>query len=224
MRPAATSCSSGFHTWVWARSTSVIAALPERPSLSPSAVASGKPPAPPPTMTIRCGVAAAGCSVTAHRPFATRIGAAVPAPAGAYDHLQAAVLLDDLRRFPQRLELGCKRLRPGAALELGRAVAAADVRQIDGGLRIEPAVQYRDQCLGDVIDDGGTAGRADDDGDPSFRIVDDRRRHRRARPLAALDPVRDLAAAVGRDETEIGQLVVEQKSASGHQLAAKRIF
>src|SRR5690349_3573012 len=171
MRPAATSCSSGFHTWVWARSTSVIAALPERPSLSPSAVASGKPPAPPPTMTMRCALAGTGCSVTAHRPFATRIGAAMPAAAGTHDHLQAAILLDDLRRFPQRFELGRKRLRPGAALELGRAVAAADVRQIDGGLRIESAVKYRDQCLGDVIDNGGTARRTGDDGDPPFRIV-----------------------------------------------------
>src|SRR6476469_9139140 len=109
MRPAATSCSSGFHTWVSARSTSVIAALPRRPSLSPSAVASGKPPAPPPTMTTRCGLAVAGTdlsSVTLHRPFAARIGGAVPAPGGAHDHLQAAVLVDDLRRLSKRLELG----------------------------------------------------------------------------------------------------------------------
>ena len=41
----------------------------------------------------------------------------------------------------------------------------------------------------------------------------DRRRHRAARPLAGLDPVR-----VGRDvlEREVGQLVVQDEAAAGH--------
>ena len=122
MRPAATSCSSGFHTWVSPRSTSVIAALPRRPSLSPSAAASGKPPAPPPTITIRCAFAAADLSsVTAHRPFTARIGAAVPA------WRQAAVGEPDRRPKDRVHGVGGERigggdhLVPGAGALLGRA-------------------------------------------------------------------------------------------------------
>src|SRR5262245_49687183 len=54
MLPAATSCSSGFQRWVRARSTRVTWARFFFPILSPSFVASSSPPAPPPTMTIRC--------------------------------------------------------------------------------------------------------------------------------------------------------------------------
>src|SRR5689334_2125437 len=54
MLPAAISCNSGFHRCARALSMSVISALPRRPSLSPSRVASSSPPAPPPTMTMRC--------------------------------------------------------------------------------------------------------------------------------------------------------------------------
>src|SRR5436190_13376898 len=57
MLPAATSCSSGFHRCVRLPSISVTAALRRRPSLLPRRVASSRPPAPPPTMTIRCSVA-----------------------------------------------------------------------------------------------------------------------------------------------------------------------
>src|SRR5215472_9292338 len=54
MLPAAISCNSGFHKCARALSISVTSALPRRPSLSPSRVASSSPPAPPPTMTTRC--------------------------------------------------------------------------------------------------------------------------------------------------------------------------
>src|SRR3712207_5236294 len=60
MLPAATSCSSGFHRWLRARSTRVTEASPRRPSVSPSLVASSRPAAPPPTMTIRCRPASGG--------------------------------------------------------------------------------------------------------------------------------------------------------------------
>src|SRR3954468_10145711 len=63
MLPAAISCRCGFQKWVRAHSISVISARPRRPSLSPSFVASSRPPAPPPTMTTRCGVPAADASV-----------------------------------------------------------------------------------------------------------------------------------------------------------------
>src|SRR6185312_14172993 len=53
--PAAASCRSGFHMCVSLRSTSVTAARREAPSESPRRVASSSPPAPPPTMTMRCG-------------------------------------------------------------------------------------------------------------------------------------------------------------------------
>ena len=45
------------------RSTSVTRARPLRPSLSPSRVASSRPPAPPPTMTMLCGSAMACSSI-----------------------------------------------------------------------------------------------------------------------------------------------------------------
>src|SRR5678816_4229243 len=54
MLPEAISCSLGFQTWVRFLSISVIAPLPRLPSVSPSLVASSSPPAPPPTMTMRC--------------------------------------------------------------------------------------------------------------------------------------------------------------------------
>ena len=54
MLPAATSCSSGFQRCVRAQSTSVTRARCRARSLSPSRVASSSPPAPPPTITMRC--------------------------------------------------------------------------------------------------------------------------------------------------------------------------
>src|SRR4029078_9697349 len=172
MRPAATSCSSGFHTWVSARSTSLIAALPRRPSLSPSAVASGKPPAPPPTMTMRCGTVGspAFSSITPGRPLSPRVGGAAPAAALAHNDLQAAVLVDDPRRLAQGAQPGRQRFRTSAPFDLGRPVARADIGKIDRRLRIEPAVEQSDQRLGDVIDNGGPAGRADDRGNAALRI------------------------------------------------------
>src|SRR5438128_6404110 len=54
MLPAAISCRCGFQKWVRAFSISVTCALLRLPSRSPSRVASSSPPAPPPTITIRC--------------------------------------------------------------------------------------------------------------------------------------------------------------------------
>lgn len=50
--PAATSWNSGFQMWVRLASTRVIRACPLRPNRFPKRVASSKPPAPPPTITI----------------------------------------------------------------------------------------------------------------------------------------------------------------------------
>ena len=52
MLPAAISCNSGFHTCVLVLSIKVIAAFLFLPRLSPKRVASSKPPAPPPTITM----------------------------------------------------------------------------------------------------------------------------------------------------------------------------
>src|SRR4029079_5745496 len=53
MLPAASSCRCGFQKCERARSISVMSARLWRPRLSPSFVASSRPPAPPPTMTTR---------------------------------------------------------------------------------------------------------------------------------------------------------------------------
>ena len=76
----------------------------------------------------------------------------------------------------------------------------------------------------DVVDDRAAAGRSDDHVDPAGAVVDDRRRHRRARPLPGLDAVGDGLAVLARNEREIGQLVVEQKTALGHQAAAEIVL
>jgi hypothetical protein len=52
--PVATSCSRGFHTWLAAQSMSVTWAFCLHPSFLPRRVATPRPPAPPPTITILC--------------------------------------------------------------------------------------------------------------------------------------------------------------------------
>ena len=51
-------------------------------------------------------------------------------------------------------------------------------------------------------------------------VEHDRRRHRRARPLAGARQVRVVHGRVGRGEGEVGQLVVEQEAAAGDGDAA----
>ena len=111
-----------------------------------------------------------------------------------------------------------------AALELGRAVAAAEVRQRDRSLRVELPVDDADDRLHDIVDDRAPAGRAGDQVDAAVRVVDDRRCHRRARTLARLDAIRDRLAVLGRAEAEIGELVVQEEPAFGHQPAAERVL
>src|SRR5262249_41924653 len=80
MLPAAISCSSGFHKCARDLSMSVISALPRRPSLSPSMVASSSPPAPPPTTTIRGTALARSASLLARSRIAASIAASIAAP------------------------------------------------------------------------------------------------------------------------------------------------
>src|SRR5574338_772378 len=101
MLPAATSCSNGFHRCLRDRSISVMPARPRRPRLSPSRVASSRPPAPPPTITILCMAA----SVPAARP--TRGVRKMPLVArDSRAVLRGAALLEELqqrRRIVERL-------------------------------------------------------------------------------------------------------------------------
>ena len=127
-------------------------------------------------------------------------------------------------RVPQRAQPGRQRGDVGLRLELGRTVAAAEVRQRDRRLRIESPVEHAEQRLRDVVDDGASARRAHDHVDATRRIVDDRRRHRRARSLARLDAIGDRLAVDHRREGKIGQLVVQQKPALRHQAAAERVL
>src|SRR5215203_4760829 len=68
----------------------------------------------------------------------------------------------------------------GACLELGRVVAAQEVRQVDGGLRVLLPVEQRDEGLRYIANDVAAAGRAGDGIKPAEGIEDDRRRHRAA--------------------------------------------
>src|SRR3982751_3063795 len=67
MLPAATSCRCGFQKCVRVFSISVTCALLPLPSLSPRRVASSSPPAPPPTMTMRCSAGGGECNASASR-------------------------------------------------------------------------------------------------------------------------------------------------------------
>src|SRR5512141_54153 len=95
--------------------------------------------------------------------LASRIGAADPAAWRADDHLHAAGLVDDARRVPERLQPGLERCHGSVLLELGRTIAAAEVRQCRRCLRIELPVDDREQRLDDVTDDRASAGRSGDD-------------------------------------------------------------
>ena len=83
---------------------------------------------------------------------------------------------------------------------------------------------HADDRLGDLRDDRRAARRADGEPDAAVRAVDDRRAHRAARPLAALDAVGDRARRSSSGiEAEIGQLVVEI-IAVDHQPRAEAAF
>ena len=62
--------------------------------------------------------------------------------------------------MPARAQLRREQLVYGPALDLGRPVAAAEVRQRRGRLSIELPVESRDERLGDIVDDRNAARRA----------------------------------------------------------------
>ncbi len=84
---------------------------------------------------------------------------------------------------------------------------------------------HAEQRLHDIVDDRGAARGA-----PTtmytrpLAVVDDGGRHRRARPLARLDAVRHGQPAFARHKREVGELVVEQEAAFGHEPAAEGRF
>ncbi len=113
----------------------------------------------------------------------------------------------------ERLELRLQSFDRRPRLEVGRAVAAAEVRRIQRRLERHAPVERRDDDARHVVDDRVTAGRPDDHHEPPVRVEHESGRHRTARTLARLDPVRDRSPALLRDEREVGELVVEQEPA-----------
>ncbi|MOA30602.1 hypothetical protein D3C78_1517040 [compost metagenome] len=65
-----------------------------------------------------------------------------------------------------------------AFFQFGGAIAAAEVRQADGRLRVEVPVEHADHRLGDVFDDLRAAGRAHGGEQFSALAIEDQcRRH-----------------------------------------------
>src|SRR3954468_8723145 len=143
------------------------------------------------------------------------VSAAAPSARHAFDAVQAAFKSRALHVVASALELGNQRLVARARLDLRRAIAAAEVRQIYGSLDVELPVEHADERLRYVVDDGGAAERADDELQAPLAVEHHRRRHARAWALAAGHRVR----RAGR-EIEIGELVVEEEAAH-HDAAAE---
>jgi hypothetical protein len=72
--------------------------------------------------------------------------------------LQAARHVDRAHIMPHRLQCRLHLLERRAFLDLGRTVAAAEVRQVDGLLHVEVPVERGHQHLGDIVDDEAAAG------------------------------------------------------------------
>ncbi|MNF69162.1 hypothetical protein D3C84_510370 [compost metagenome] len=113
----------------------------------------------------------------------------------------------------------------GAELSLfqfGRAVAAAEVGQVDGGLGIEVPVEQADGGFGHVFDDLRAAGGADGGEEFAALAVEDQGRgHGGARAFAGLDAVGDFLPVFLGDEREVGHLVVEHETLN-HDVRAER--
>jgi hypothetical protein len=115
--------------------------------------------------------------------------------------------------WPRAFSCSISSGREAPRFQLGRAVAAAEVRQRDRLLHVEAPVEGADQDLRHVVDDQRAARRADRlDEAPGLLVEHDGRAHRAARALARLDAVGDRAAGVDRIEGEVGQLVVEDEA------------
>ena len=155
-----------------------------------------------------------GRSLPPHHAFAARVRAADPAVASCARspacrsssrsrsrrrRARAASAPATRRRCSPRARSGPLRLP-----KFGSAI---------GRLRIEPPVDDADQRLRHVVDDRAAARRSGDDRDAPDAVVGDRRRHRRARPLAALRRGSRPACRLLGHEREVGELVVEQEAA-----------
>lgn len=181
-------------------------------------------PAPAPRRGIGKSQARAGFNRRSPRLFSAAIGAADEPFRRLDDGLNARGHLQQSDLVP----LGFQRGLPGfgfrAGFQFGGTVAAAEIGEVDRGLRIHLPVEQRDQRFCDEADDLAAAGRADHRIETPERIEDQGRGHRGARPLARLDAVGDGLAVFLRQEGEIGQLVVEQEAALGHQPRAETIL
>src|SRR5512142_61221 len=145
--------------------------------------------------------------------LAPRIGAAFEPAGDAPDGLEAARHLDGAHVVAHRPKSWGERFEFRAGLDLRRPVPAAEVGELDRGLRVEAAVEDREERLRDVLDDEASAGAADGEREAALPVEHQERRHRAARPLAGRDAVGHRQARVRGPELEVGELVVEQEAA-----------
>jgi len=97
-------------------------------------------------------------------PFAPRIGAAdpqfLPIHVDAHDALQAGGLFDHAHFMTLGTQTVDQLCRDPALFQLGRPVAAAEVRQTNRLLHVQIPIQHPDQHFADVVDDCRSARRA----------------------------------------------------------------
>ena len=105
-----------------------------------------------------------------------------------------------------------RRLQEGGLDRARRAVALADPRVGDRLRQRQPEIEPVDEDLQHGRDDRRASRRAQRE--EGLAVAQhDRRRHRAARPLPALDAVRVRR----RVEVEVGQLVVQEKAVTGNE-------
>src|SRR3546814_9413480 len=105
-----------------------------------------------------------------------------------------------------RSKFGDHAFEPRALLHRHPVAHADDLGERDRLLGRQIPVEHADQRLRHLGDDGNAARRSDRDPDLAVGSVDDGRRHRAARPLAAFDAVADRLAVHLRSEAHTSEL------------------
>src|SRR5690606_31917055 len=91
--------------------------------------------------------------------FAARIGGADPASRAAHYTMQAAGHFQCADVVSHRLQ-GHVPVHRGTGLQFGRAVTAAEMRQVEGRLQVIPLVQYKPDAARHIVDDRAATRRA----------------------------------------------------------------
>src|SRR5690242_14498056 len=91
-----------------------------------------------------CGPAgpARRCLIARYRALAARIRTADPPLASAHYHLQSAGVCGHARLMTERFQFRLEGDSARVGFELEGPVAAADIRKVDGSLRVEIPIQY----------------------------------------------------------------------------------